>query len=132
MAAIRQRDEQKAAGATAEELTANMEKTLRASWPFTRAWKYCCENCRDTGIAMAVCRAGQRCNGVSTRADSAFQDSGKYRRLCAQEPESDYTHEYGVPCWCSLGNRFEARKPQGEDFAAATKTTQKKFTRFGR
>lgn len=123
-------DEMKANGATFEERQYGIDATLRQMWPFTRAWKYLCDRCNDTGLVMRICRDGDRCDGVSTRADSAFQPAGKFARLCTLSP--DYEHEYGQPCLCSLGSRFRERpKHESGDFSNAGRGSQKP-TRVGR
>ncbi len=130
-AAMAQWDTQKADGVALADRVAGLSKTLRACWPFTREWKELCGNCSDTGLVMAVCRRGARCDGISMRIDSAHDRPSKYQRLCARHPESEYEHDYGTPCWCPLGARFrEKAKPAAEDFAQAGKL--KPMTRWGR
>jgi hypothetical protein len=128
--AIRLRLAMKAEGATPAELDAAMEKTLRAAWPFTRTWIYRCGHCQDTGLVMAVCRRGSRCDGVSTRTDYPHQRIGKYRRLCAIHPDSDTEHTSGAPCFCTLGARFQLPTPPSADEFTGAGT--KPMTRIGR
>lgn len=123
-------DAQKAAGVPFLDRIRGLEQVLRHVWPQTREWHYLCEQCRDSGLVMHVCRKGARCDGISTRIDSPGARPGKYRRLCAQDPQSDYEHDYGTPCACDRGRRFrEGPKPGPEDFTAAGKS---KPTRIGR
>jgi len=112
-------DAQRAAGVPFEERIKGLEGLLRGVWPQTRPWHYACEACADTGLVLSVCRAGARCPGMSTR------DGKAYRRLCASDPESAYTHDFGRPCSCATGARFrEKAKPTPEDFTAAGKMTR--------
>lgn len=122
-------DAQKAAGVPFAERVKGLEGVLRALWPHTREWHYLCHVCRDSGLAMHVCKKGARCDGISTRIDGPHGTPGKYRRLCAQDPQLDYTHEYGTPCSCEQGARFRAAAPKAEDFSSAGKS---KPTRIGR
>lgn len=93
-------DGQKAEGMTLADRILNLAKTLRASWPQTREWKYLCE-CSDTGLKMSDCRGDATCG-----------------RKQAHMP-----HEFGAPCWCELGKRFRDKpKPSAEDFTAAGKS----------
>lgn len=105
-------DAQKAEGVSRAERLAGLEKTLRAAWPQTRAWKYVCDTCDDYGLEMAQCPGD---------------------RTCGREKEH-LPHEFGRPCWCGAGNRFRPpAKASPDDFAAAGKTPKPKgFTRFGR
>ena len=131
--AMRIWDSEKADGVSKPERVAHLEKSLRAAWPQGREWKYLCDRCQDTGLVVRTCHRGERCNGVSLRADSAFQPHGKYRRLCTHDPDSTYTHEYGVACWCEKGKRFDVdampKTGGGDDF---TKSTNRPMTRAGR
>ena len=108
-AALAIREEQRAAGATPEEIARNFERTVRAVWPFQRVWKYLCNDCHDTGLFLRTCKAGQRCNGVSTRADGPHEMPGKYSRLCTRDVEGTYEHTYGEPCVCGQGEKFKIR-----------------------
>lgn len=128
--AIKILDAQKVAGVPFLERIKGLEGVLRAVWPQTREWHYGCTACHDSGLVMHVCKAGARCDGISTRIDSPGARPGKYRRLCAQDPQSTYEHEYGTPCFCDRGRRFrEVPKLGAEDFTAAGKS---KPTRVGR
>jgi hypothetical protein len=124
-------DAQKANGVPFAERIQGLDETLRHVWPFTRTWHYLCEACRDTGLVMHVCRLGARCDGISSRIDGPKGTPGKYKRLCAQHPTSDYTHEYGIPCDCEKGRRFRepATRRGPDDFKDAGKS---KPTRIGR
>lgn len=124
-------DAQKASGVPFLERIRGLEEVLRAAWPKTRVWQFTCDRCADTGLVMAVCRRGDRCDGRSTRIDRADQPAGKYLRLCAKHPDSEYEHEYGTACFCALGARFRDKpKPKAEDFTAATQS--KSMTKLGR
>lgn len=121
--ALEIREQMKASGTPKDELDAYFEQVVRRSWPFTREWKYLCNQCDDTGRVLMVCRKGARCQGVSTVPG--------HTRICAKEPDSDYEHEYGEPCYCSLGQRFKSRpKTQVDELAQIGKVS--KPTRFGR
>ncbi len=130
--ALRLRDKLKADGASETDIAAGLERLVRDAWPKGREWHYYCDECNDTGLIIRVCRLGDRCNGISTRVDHFRDTPGKYRRLCAMHPDSDYTHEYGMPCICPRGDRFKrAPKPERDDLQdAAKKPTQP--SRFGR
>ncbi len=122
-------DQMKTDGVSREDRAKGIEATLRQMWPFTREWKYLCNECNDTGLVMRICRDGARCDGTSTRADSSFQPAGKFQRLCTMQ--QSYEHEYGTPCFCSLGARFrEKPKHDPADFSDAGRTS--KPTRIGR
>jgi len=122
-------DKLKADSVPAEERQKGIEAVLRQMWPFTRTWKYLCEKCNDTGLIIKVCRQGDRCNGISTRSDSPYQEPGKYQRLCTMN--ETYEHEYGVPCFCSLGARFREKPPQN-DPTGFSDVGKSKPTRIGR
>jgi len=131
VAAMEQWDHEKAAGVSDADRLAHLQVVLRAAWPFTRTWQYLCQRCDDTGLVQAVCRKGARCNGTSTRIDHFSLPAGKYQRLCAKFPDSDYEHEYGTPCLCEKGARFRtAAKPTREDYTQSGKS--KPMKRIGR
>src|SRR3990167_10748643 len=67
VAVMEQWDREKAEGVSREDRLQHLETVLRAAWPQGREWKFTCTRCHDTGWADSVCRAGQRCAGVSTR-----------------------------------------------------------------
>lgn len=119
----------KAAGTPDAELDAGVEGVLRQAWLRDRQepWKFLCELCNDTGLQMFVCRTGQRCPGRSSR------DGGNYRLLCATNPTSEYTHDYGLPCVCERGARFRSTPKQPADYSEVGKPTKKPggFSRFG-
>lgn len=125
------RDRMKAEGASQAELDAFLETTVRETWPKGREWKYVCHDCDDTGLMMRVCRRGSRCPGISTRTDSPYDKPGKYHRLCAKDPLSDYEHSYGEPCSCAKGDRFRTKAPSPtRELAQVGKVS--KPTRWGR
>lgn len=130
--AFRLRERMKADGATTAELDAAMERTLRAALPQQRVWRYECEVCWDTGLEMHVCRAGERCNGVSTRIDHPGAPAGSYTRLCAHDPNGPYEHDYGTPCLCRRGVRFRPARPAMVPDDEAAARTPRKPARFGR
>jgi hypothetical protein len=110
--AMRIWDLQKAEGMSLADRVAGLERTLRVAWPFTREWKFLCEACNDRGLVMAMCPGDATC--------------GRHREHQA--------HEYGSPCWCSVGNRFKAKAPSEDDYTAAAKTKPagKGFSKWGR
>ena len=107
--AILERTAQLAAGATRVEADANLEKTLRVSWPFRREWKYLCECCSDHGLDMQECPGDATCG-----------------RTFPHLP-----HESGTPCWCAAGARFKRPVPS-DDVTQAGRATKRKVTRWGR
>lgn len=102
----------KAEGATSAEITAALEKTVRAAWPFTREWKYLCQTCRDFGLDMRTCPGDATCGRTNPHQ----------------------AHEYGLPCFCNAGVRFRQPAPEPPSFTkGAGKTTKPRgFTRWGR
>ena len=98
--ALKQRDAQKQAGALPAELAANLEQTLRASWPVTRAWHYLCERCRDKGWEYFDCPGDRTCGRA--------HDHG--------------AHEYVRPCTCAAGvERSVTDRPASSRYAAGKK-----------
>lgn len=114
------------------DIAKSFEAVVRQVWPFTRVWKYACDDCQDTGLFIWTCKRGQRCDGLSARTDGPKEKPGKYRRLCAKDPDSDYTHDIGEPCSCAAGVRFRPRAMTEFDALDAASRPQKKMTRFGR
>ncbi len=127
-------DARKADGVPFAERVKGLEQVIRAFWPKGRdePWRYVCDVCRDTGWVFHTCRSGQRCDGVSTRVDGPGGRSGQYRRLCAKHPESDYTHDYVVSCFCAQGRRRETPAAEPAHFAQAGKVKKSGFTKAGR
>lgn len=109
-AAFQEWDAQKALGAGVLERVANLEKTLRAAWPQTREWHYLCPQCHDYGLRMADCAGDAGCG-----------------RSKAHLP-----HEFGTPCWCSVGARFKAKERTEESAVESAARVKKQPTRFGR
>ena len=107
--ALRLRDRMRADGATATELDAALEKTLRAAWPFAREWKVLCATCRDYGLDLHQCAGDATC--------------GRTR--------PHLPHDYGEPCWCAAGKRFRAPMKTEDDFTQAG-TVKRRPSRFGR
>lgn len=104
-------DSEKADGVPLKERVAHLEKTLRAAWPQTREKHFLCVNCSDYGLEIHTCDG---------------------ERATCRRKDGHLAHEYGKPCWCSVGARFKPKaKPSPEDFSAAGKTVTKP-TRFGR
>jgi hypothetical protein len=123
----------KAAGATLEARVRGLAAMLRGVWPFTREWHYVCDACDDTGWVLHHCRRGARCPGISTRIDGPGLAPGKYRRLCAQHPDSDYEHDYVSMCFCARGQALRVQPKAEADFAEAGKSPKKSgFTQAGR
>jgi hypothetical protein len=129
MEALKQRDLQKAAGATKEELDRNLEQTLRAAWPKDRVepWHYICCDCDDTGWVIRTCTPATKC-GRPFRLPGAQSDDYTGRGKCSPG------HSYALPCQCAKGVQRMAglmrtfKQRESEDFTAATKG----FTRAGR
>lgn len=130
--ALRLRDQMRADGASDTELAKGLEQSVRAAWPQGREWQYKCDDCRDTGLIEMVCKAGQRCEGTSSRVDHWKDEPGKYRRLCALNPTSDYEHTYTMPCFCAAGSRFKRQAPTPETDDDRAAKVQKPFTKWGK
>lgn len=108
MEAMKFWDEQKADGVPLADRQRNLLGVLMVAWPQVREWKFLCQNCFDTGLVMA------NCDGDATCGRSKVHLS----------------HEFGTPCWCSLGSRFKQKQPPTpEDFTQAGRS---KPTRIGR
>jgi hypothetical protein len=101
--ALQLRAKMRTDGASEQELAEGFERTVRSAWPFTREWKYLCQNCDDTGGEI------RRCSGTD----------GSCRR---DDPHA--AHEFLVPCWCSRGKRFRETPKEQTDATAATKRTR--------
>lgn len=86
------------------------ERLVRQRWPFAREWKFVCQRCDDYGLEMACCPGDRTCG----------------------RDKAHLPHEFGVPCWCSAGAKFQKRALNPEaDFQQAGKV-QKPMKRFGR
>ena len=108
-AAMRHWDAQKADGVVLADRLSGLEQTLRACWPFTREWKYLCDQCSDFGLVMKTCPGDATCG----------------------RSKQHLPHDFGTPCWCEQGKRYRPKqKPEPDDFAQAGKS--KPMTRFGR
>ena len=102
-------DSQKADGVPKAERLAGLEKSLRAAWPQTRAWKFVCGTCDDVGLMFAECPGNDHCG--------------------RQKPH--LPHIYGAPCFCSMGVKYRDKpKPEPSDFKAAGRS--KPMARVGR
>ncbi len=101
-------DQQKASGVPLADRLKGLDGLLRQVWPFTREWKFLCEQCNDYGLIMADCPGDATC--------------GRSR--------PHLPHDYGRPCWCAKGRAFQP-KPQRnpDDFTQAGRS---KPTRVGR
>lgn len=108
--ALRMADELRAGGMTRDQVHAALEQTLREHWPFTREWKYVCQNCDDLGLQMRTCDGQGAC--------------GRTR--------PHLPHDYGQPCYCKAGAKFEKRDRTQQDAIAAAARTSTKMTRAGR
>ena len=109
-AAFTEWDAQKAAGASIAERVANLTKTLKAAWPFTREWHYLCPQCGDDGLQIHDCPGDATCG-----------------RSKAHLP-----HDFGAACWCSAGSRFKAKERTEESAVETAARAKKQPTRFGR
>lgn len=117
MAAVDLRLRLKADGATGAELEDGLAAVVREAWPKHRPepWHYLCATCADSGLELRICHDGKGCG-------------------LAEGKPHEHPHEYGVPCFCSLGHRFRERRPQVDDAitAAARTARPKPMSRFGR
>ena len=101
--AMRIVDAQRAAGVPLTERLQGLEGVLRSVWPSVRAWKYVCQECDDTGLRMSTCPGDATC----------------FRH------KAHLPHDFGTPCWCSRGVRFQVKaKPDPSDFQAAGRTSR--------
>jgi hypothetical protein len=75
------------------------ERLVRDRWPYTREWKYLCDQCDDTGLALQF--------GIKNRLGIVVTE--------------------GRPCSCAKGDRFRKPEPDVVDYTQAGKTpTQKR------
>lgn len=131
VAALEQWDAQKKAGASPEELAANLEKTLRAAWPRRRedSWKFLCERCLDTGFVESHCPevpCGRPFRHPGQRSDD-YTGQGK----CVAP------HSYVRPCLCMKGRSladgiarsFDGSRRDSHDVESAGQ--RRKMTRVG-
>ena len=79
---------QKEAGATLDERTANLERTLRISWPRRRAepWHFLCDRCQDTGWSLRDCPG----------------------TVCGRSKPHHSPHSYVIACLCAKGGAVRA------------------------
>jgi hypothetical protein len=105
-------DEQKANGVPFTDRVRALEGLLREVWPFTREWKFLCKTCDDTGLVIAVCAGDATCGRTKPHGP----------------------HDFGTPCWCSLGARFRPPQPPSpDDVEGAGKVKKSRtFARVGR
>ncbi len=123
--AIEERKRLKEQGFAGPDLDAAFEKAVRDAWPKGREWIYLCTACNDTGWEQLECPGDDTC-GPSTYRPAANMP-------CPNRPRKPHAaHSYVRVCFCAKG---QSLKPQsqgsGDDFAAATKSKPKKFSRFG-
>lgn len=104
----------KADGASLEERLEFVSKAIRGAWPFTREWRYECPRCDDFGLEMRTC-------------------GGQENAPCGHR-KPHRAHDYGRPCTCRHGAKFEKRERSQDDVVAAAARTQRNsgFTRAGR
>lgn len=102
-------DQMKAAGATLQERELMVENSLRASWPFTREWKFVCQTCRDYGLEMSTCPGDATCG----------------------RSKEHLPHDFGRPCWCSAGLKFRDKGKTPDDIVQQAARTRP-MTRAGR
>ena len=93
MDALTVRAQMRQDGASQSECDAVIEELLRAKLPFAREWKYLCQTCRDCGLEMLACPGDATCG--------------------REKPH--LAHDYGRPCWCSLGRRFQPKPPSDDE-----------------
>jgi hypothetical protein len=92
-------------GASARVIAEATERLVRDRWPYEREWKYLCDQCDDTGLALSL--------GVTNRLGIVV--------------------DVGRACSCPKGNLFRKREPEAADYTQAGKApAQKKFSRWGR
>lgn len=108
-ALFREWDNQKALGASFAERVRNLERTVRAVWPFTREWHYLCGECSDYGLRIADCAGDATCGRTKPHLP----------------------HDFGTPCWCEQGRRYRARE-RTEESAVEAAAKVRKPSRFGR
>lgn len=125
MEAIRIFNADKADGVPPDECHARMERTLRAAWPQTRAWKYYCDACSDTGWLARTCF--NRSCGRPFKLPGQRSDDYTGQGRCTEG------HEYVQPCSCAKGDerrRSLTRQPtQDDEITRAGRSS--KPTRFG-
>lgn len=105
-------DRMKVDGATPDDRQRFVETTLRTCWPFTREWHFLCPVCDDTGLEMRTC-------GGQTNSPCGFRKEHR-------------AHDYGRPCTCKLGLRFEKRQRSAEDLVDAAARTSRPMRQAGR
>lgn len=108
-AALQIRDTMRGDGVPEAECAAALERTIRASWPFTREWHVLCARCEDTGLEMRQCSGDAMCG-----------------RRNLHPP-----HAYGTACWCEKGKPFRPKQAGSDDELVGVAKT-KKPSRFGR
>lgn len=120
-AALNMRDELKDNGLAGPALDKALETVLRDSWPKPKdrsePWHDTCANCRDYGLEMLWCPGDATCgpNPVTKRP----------------RPKHG-PHEYGKPCWCPLGRRFQEKHAPTPEDAMTQAAKPKKMTRWAR
>ena len=99
---------QEADGVSRAERMAGFERTVRASWPQRREWKFICHECADVGLVIYECDGGSRCGRTNPHL----------------------AHSFGEPCLCKHGKRFRPKPQSSADVETAGKS--RKPSRFGR
>ena len=111
-AAMQQRQEQLAAGATPEEAALNMERSVRAAWPEGQEYHYLCDTCGDTGWRLWRCDGQRRCG-------------------CQARFTVHYPHEVADFCTCVKGEAMRPKQTQEAAIATVGKVSRQP-SRFGR
>lgn len=114
-------------GATAETMARSTAQLVRDRWPFTREWKYLCDDCGDTGWKEGVCRVKGQC-GRPFKLPEQREDDYTGRGRCSPN------HTFVTACHCLKGRSrhdqmFKIRPT--DDFESAAKAPKKTFKRFG-
>ncbi len=111
--ALRHAASQREAGASSEEVQANLVKTLRAAWPKWRdePWHYECAHCQDTGWREHICP-----------------------ELHCGRKKPHAGHCYVQTCLCSKGNELRAsliqkQRPSATEEAGARRRAPSRFGR---
>lgn len=115
MECLRLCDQMKANGEPPEARQQMIENALRQCWPFTREWHTLCPICDDYGLEMRTCGGGMN-------SPCGFRKEHR-------------AHEYGRPCSCKAGIKFEKRERSQDDLvdaAARTSKPKKTWTQAGR
>ncbi len=107
--ALDQRQKLQLGGLDPVQLAKSFEAVIRSVWPFTREWKYLCQQCEDYGLIIS------NCLGDAT---------------CGRKPGHG-PHEFGTPCWCDKGKPFRPKKTREPEDALAAVGKTSKPSRWG-